>query len=452
VATVPFLRTFPVGADAPPLAKLICFGTPSGYLVGPQGDASLGYEGWRPAGMTGREAALPARLPEMFRALEPYRDRLLFVEGLAGEAGPHKQSSNLLTGWREYEPAGAGEREFYSRDISIDQLFGRQTASRVLNLSFRIDGFAPGEGYWSSLGENRPVMPIQSPVDAFDRVFGASIDDPARREQRARRQSVLDTMAGDMRGLSARLPQRDRVRLEAHLESIRLLELELDAGAGSCTAGDAPGAYDYLSDARLPQVMRDHTDVLVQALACGFARAGTLQAGNFGGSHRPSWTEYGISTTYRDHAIAHKFGGGTGAGSDGLSREEAIRLGVRMQVAYNSMFAYLLERLSTTIDADGRPMIENTLVLHAKPMGMNHDKDWMLHVLAGGSGVGLRGGRYIIAGDAGVEPESGRADSDTPRVANRRYNDLLTGMCQSLGMPVTAFGNPASCQEPVALG
>jgi hypothetical protein len=375
-AGLPFLSSFTAhagGGGTGPQPKLIFFLSPNSALVGPTGTSR--YGGWLPAALRDgtREASAPLgdTLPEILTPLARHRDVLLPIDGLRGTpmVGSHQQAACLLTGTGVYMDeiarAEGGDGEWYSQGISVDQFIAQRIDSRVLGLSFNIEGFNLGEGYVSHLGPNMGFTPIQNPLDAFERVFGpagATTDD--RLERYHRQRSVLDLIARDTASLQRRLPAADRARLDAHMTSVRSIEADLVAPGASVCEGVAPASYDARNEANIPRLMQDYSRILTQGMACGYTRVGFLQLGNLGGQLRPRWPELDCVSDYRDHAINHKFGGETGAGSDGLSMDTAIPLGINLQKAYNTMLATLLDELAATPDVDGSPMLDHTIVVH----------------------------------------------------------------------------------------
>jgi hypothetical protein len=309
----------------------------------------------------------------------------------------------------------------------------------VLGLSYKIEGFQLGEGYVSHLGPNEGFTPIQNPLDAFERVFGAGEATGGDRLARyARQRSVLDLIARDTASLQRRLPAADRIRLDQHLTAVRSIETDLVAPAACTGDGAMPASYDARDNANIPRLIQDYSRILVQGMACGFARVGFIQLGNLGGELTPRWPELDCVSDYRDHAINHKFVGEDGAGSDGLSMDTAIPLGVNLQKAYATMMAQLLDELAATPDVDGSPMLDHTIVVHAKQMGENHDRNRLFWVVAGGRALGVRGGRCL------------RLTDDAPY---RHINDLHVSIAQRMGLgDVEEFGTPEANREPIDLG
>jgi hypothetical protein len=446
-AALPFLRTSLASAQVA-TPKLLIYASPTGFLVGPSGNAELGYDGWLPSslrsGDTHAEMDVPDTLPDILRPLDRHKSEILFLDGIRGvdRVGGHQQSVSILTGTGVYgneaARAAGGDGEFYGDGVSIDQLIAERIGSRVLGLSAPIEGYQLGEGYMSHLGPNRGFTPIQSPNEAFERVFGeigSSAGDQLARFNR--RRSVLDVIARDVGSVQRRLPSVDRARLDDHLSSIRAIEADLTAPP-ACGALDAPGSYDVRRGENFVRLMRDYSRIMVQALACGYTRVGFLQWGNLEGNFTPNWPEFDAVSGYRDHAIAHKFMNDEGAGSDGLTQATAIPLGLNLQRAYNTVFAELLDGLRSTLDVDGRPLLDNTLVVHVKPMGVNHDIRRLFWYVAGGRALGVRPGRFV------------RLERREPY---RYYNDLHVAIAQAMGLSdVTSFGEPGLNRAPIDLG
>ena len=181
---------------------------------------------------------------------------------------------------------------------------------------------------------------------------------------------------------------------------------------------------------------------MTQALACGFTRVGYIQAGNLEGNLRPMWPEFGIMVNHSEHAISHKFHGGSGAGAERIGRDEAVRAGIAMQQAYSTFHAELLDALLETPDVDGSPLLRNTVVLQVRAMGKNHGDGTnagaasLFWTISGGQNLGIRTGRFIRL---------------PPRT--RRVNDVHTAIAQAMGVPELAdsFGRSSYNNGPLDL-
>ena len=172
------------------------------------------------ADWTPRETGPSFGLPPTLRPLEPFRDDLLVLSGLAqqnagpmgDEGGDHARSlACFLTGVHPLKTDGANIRA----GVSIDQVaaaqIGRRT--RLSSLELGIDPSAQGGScdagyscaYSSNISWKSANMPMAKEIDPrllFDRLFGGVPRDasPAERARRERRQrSILDFVREDAR-------------------------------------------------------------------------------------------------------------------------------------------------------------------------------------------------------------------------------------------------------------
>lgn len=83
-------------------------------------------------------------------------------------------------------------------------------------------------------------LPVVSPLELYNNLFGASTTPPASTnpgatpaQQLAMKKSVLDAVLGDAKRLSDSLSGEDKVRLELHFEEIRKLEKAIAASGSS---------------------------------------------------------------------------------------------------------------------------------------------------------------------------------------------------------------------------
>jgi hypothetical protein len=138
------------------------------------------------------------------------------------------------------------------------------------------------------------------------------------------------------------------------------------------------------------EVMREF---LYLALTCDLTRAATLQI-TFRQSYLNTERICGVGTSV--HAGNH----GIVPGAQGADI-----------IAWHvEQFAWLVKALKTTMDVDGRPMIDNTVLIlgpeggagyiseSGHPFG-NHSTENMSVLVAGGRAMGLQPGRHIAKGN-----------------------------------------------------
>ncbi len=372
-------------------------------------------------------------LTSVMQPLDPYKDKLVMLGDIRMTTrdkdpfgGGHVGMGHLLTG-EVNNPYGSSNYEFWGGGKSVDQVIADALGVTALTLAAR-PGAANGNTRISYTGANQPVHPYEDPAKAFDQQLGDyTIPPDELAEIRAQRGTVLDAVAGQLQALRPRLARADRDKLEFHLERVRALEGALNGGGPlSCDMPQAPaGGFDYTSNADYPVTGRRQIDVLVQALACDSTRVATLQLGNSGaGNLTPTWPDYGVNVNIDEHNVAHNYNSDP-TGTSRTNREAVERF-------YYGQFAYLLEQMDSIPEGTGT-LLDNSLVLWAKPIGRNHKGTDMLFMLAGSSAGELTTGRYLERTD---EP----------------HNNLLVTCCNLMGLSgVTTFGDPDLCTGAVSV-
>ncbi|MCZ7681039.1 MAG: DUF1552 domain-containing protein [Sandaracinaceae bacterium] len=162
----------------------------------------------------------------------------------------------------------------------------------------------------------------------YERVFaGAGLDRAALERQRRERASVLDLVQGDLADLEGRLGAEHRPRLEAHLESIRELERQLDAAlaAGACTAPEIGERFDPSANGSYPLVSRLQLDLCAAAFACDATRVATVLYS--GGNSYQTFPWIGVPEQH--HALSHEGDGNRDAQRKLTARRRVVRGGDR---------------------------------------------------------------------------------------------------------------------------
>lgn len=391
-----------------PAKRLIVFFTPN---------ESVHPDHWKPAGISDGDPLTSLR--PMMESLEPHMQDMLMIgememltRGAETHGAGHVGIGHMLTG-RLVAPYGSGAPEFWASGASVDQHIAQSLGVDALTLGVRCGG-ANGNSRISYTGASQPVHPQTRPDLAFDSLFSDFKLPPSElAELRTRRLSVLDRVAGDLQGLSSRLPSEAADKLDVHLTLVRELEQKLAADTAlECEPGEGPPTLDYDSNANVPVATRRQIDVMVQALSCGITDVASLQIGNSGaGSLTPLWPDEDIDYNTDCHTIVHDWA----IGPSQLERRLAL------EAVHFRQFAYLLDKLGTTPEGEG-VMLDNTLVLWTKNLGYGHNSSRMLHMLCGGACGGLETGRYIERDGQG-------------------HNKLLSSVCNLMGVEQESFGD-----------
>ena len=355
---------------------------------------------WWPAG----EGA-DFRLGPTLQPLEPLKGSIQILGGLDHKtaeggkdgAGDHARGTGtFLTGVRLNKSA-TDVRAGVSIDQEIARRIGHLTRFPSLELacdSVRRAG-ACDSGYscayqfnisWSST--TTPMPAEANPRLAFERLFGAGAPGERRKnlERRRREQrSILDFALDDARSMQKRLDSPDRGKLDQFLTGVREIEARIEKterfgevrDPGVATPPGVPSDYE-----EYVQLM---FDMLVLAFQTDSTRVATLMLAH-DGSNR-SFDHIGISEGHHD--LTHH-----------ANRAEWIAKVAEIDRWYVRQFARFLERLRATEDSDGKPLLQNAMVVFGSGNadGNRHTHTNLPVILAGGGGGTLTPGRYVKHG------------------------------------------------------
>jgi hypothetical protein len=257
----------------------------------------------------------------------------------------------------------------------------------------------------------QPVNPIGNPYQVYMEIFGGaktpaapgnnnSVDMAAVEKLMLRKKSILDYVGRSLDNFSKRLGTDDKKAIDAHHESVRQLETQLQsAGSG----GGAVGAcnphtgtmIDITDGAKYPDIFDAHLWLMVDALKCGITQIATLQLSDSSGNNinfgfvpglPPKGTGY--KTAFRNyHDLGH---------NPVLAGTDHKRIVDRWMMERMSI---LLDRMKA-VQEDGGTMLTNSLVLFGNHMqdGSNHDASRIPWITAGTLGGALKTGQCLPDG------------------------------------------------------
>jgi hypothetical protein len=371
-------------------------------------------------------------LKPILAPLEPFRDRLLILKGIAnkirGDGDGHMRGMSCLLTAIELLPGniqgGSDTPAGWASGISIDQelknFLQTHPATRTrfgsLELGIDVPNRADPWTRWTYAGANQPVAPLSDPYQVFEKLYGQMTD----RESLV---SVLDIVTHDLRQLARQLDAPDRALLDQHATFVREMELELQTADREPLHHPAPTLEPGVrsQNDEIPRLFELQTDLLVNAFANDLARVASVQFTNSVGQARCRWL--GIEEGH--HSLSH---------DPDLNAESQEKL-----VKINTWLCEQLAALARKLDAIPEPGGDGTLLDHTTLVwtnelgkGNSHTLDNIPFVLVGG-GLGFKLGQSL----------------HFQRVA---HNRLWLALAHAVGHPLETFGNRAHSEGgPLAL-
>jgi hypothetical protein len=380
---------------------------------------------WTPAA----EGASFEFTPTM-KALEPFRERLVVLTGLAqvngralGDgAGDHaREGATWLTGVHPKKTEGAGIRAGISADQIAAKELSKTTQIASLELGLESPSLAGGcdSGYscaytntvsWRS---STTPLPVEvNPRMVFERLFGdGDSTDPASRLAMLKEQrSILDYVAGSIDRLETKLGNSDLSKLSEYLEAIRDIERRIQKAEQQNALVKLPLME---RPSAVPEAFEDYAklmmDLQVMAFQTDMTRVMTFMLGR-AGSNRP-YRSIGVSDGH--HSITHHQG-------DPVKINNVAKIDAHLV----TMFAYFLDKMKSTPDGDGNLLDHSMIVYGSSLSDANAHTHHDLPICLLGGGVGqIKGGRHI------------RYPKDTP------LNNLYLNLLDRAGVPIDNLGD-----------
>ncbi len=354
-------------------------------------------------------------LSEQLEPLAAFQSRIAVCTGLEVKVpniSPHWSGAvALLTGQELVGDDDSWTVAAPTIDEVVADVLGADTLYRSL-----LVGVADDQTF-SYQGPNAPNFGETSPFALYERLFGGTFREPGKKgavdPSLGRRRSVLDAVMGDLDRLSTRVSQADRIRLEAHADSVRDLEqrlarLEEDPpDLAACERASAPDE-DYPDIDGRPQLSaksRAFADLLAMSFACDQTRVFNLS------HHKALSNVLFPEASDGHHNNTHNEGGLQPEVHDATLRVMAE-------------LAYLLEALDGIPEADGT-VLDHSLILACSDVseGRTHRLDEIPFVLAGGACGAIPMGRHVRS--------TGREN------VNKAMFSVLT----ALDVPLTSWGS-----------
>ncbi|WP_339745189.1 DUF1552 domain-containing protein [uncultured Rubinisphaera sp.] len=367
-------------------------------------------------------------LSKTLSSLAPVKDDCLFLSGLTHDkarangdgGGDHaRNSASFLTASQPRKTGGADIQVGISVDQVAAQKIGTQT--HLPSLEIGIEGGRQAgvcdSGYscayqsniaWRS--PNQPVAKEINPKLAFERLFGMSLTDVKKSQDRDfYRTSILDAVSEDASKLSGRLGRTDRQKLDEYFTSVR--EIEQRIGRAAPQKRQLPPEFDIPQgvpadvDAHIPLMY----DILTLAFQTDSTRVATFMLAN-GGSNR---TYSHLNVKGAHHQLSHH-------------RDEADKVADLQKIDQYlaKEFARFVQKLKSIPEGEGT-LLDHSMILYGSGISdaNRHRHEDLPIVIAGKASGQLQTGRHLVY------------EKETP-MAN-----LYLSMLDRMGTPVDVFGD-----------
>jgi hypothetical protein len=274
------------------------------------------------------------------------------------------------------------------------------------------------------IGPNMPLPPERDPVSFFNKLFSMGVPTvgvPIEISNQLRR-SVLDAVLADAKRLQSSLGSTDSKRIDAHMESVRSLEMRIPATTGGANPPPMPTCQvppiptekaANLDLAKVTATSKAMNKLIALALSCNMTRVYShLWSGARDDNHYPI-----IQLDTQHHTLTHD--------ANQASQDKAATIEGYIMTQYAD-FAQTLK--DTPMGASN--LLENTIIYGisdvAEPQG-HVMKNYHI-VLMGHAGGKLPGNRHFRP------PGTGTSTS-------RKVTELMLTLQQVMGLKVTTFGS-----------
>ncbi|MFT5471387.1 MAG: hypothetical protein ACI8UO_006521 [Verrucomicrobiales bacterium] len=383
---LPMLESFaaPAAADEPRAKRLVCIG------------AYLGF--YRPE-FYPKQTGKDYELTTLLKPVEALRDDFTVFSGFDHRAkNGHDAWDNFLCGQRK-------------ADVSLDQIVADEIGGQTRFSSMQVTA---GESYRNmSYTKHGVALPmIQRPSVFYNKLFASPYDRKRTEYLLESGQSAVDKVLDEAKRLQQRVSTRDREKLEEYFTSVREVEQRMQKHRAGI---DQPipevdyqlPDYDPIAPTQMLEAEEIFYDLMALALETDSTRVLTMFLTGAG----QVFTLDGETLRAGYHALSHH-------GND----PDKIRDLVRVELEHMNLLAKFLGQLKTKTDAEGRPLLDSTIVLTGTGMGdaSRHSNRDLPTLVAGG---GFDHGQHIAAN------------------GEHLLGDVYLTLLQQMGIEAEAFSN-----------
>ena len=335
----------------------------------------------------------------ILKPLEPFRNQLLVVTGLANKAaesqgdggGDHARSApSFLSGVHPLRTEGEDVRAGTTIDQIYAQKMGQDTPLPSLELGTEDTGLVGvcdvgySCAYMNSISWRSPTQPLPMEINprvVFERLFGDGSNAADRLARKQEDRSILDSITGEVSHLQTGLGARDRGKIADYLDNIREIERRIQMAEKRASMNiEVPE-----TPIGVPDSFDEHAKLMdelqVLAFQAEITRVSTFMVAR--DLSQRTFPQIGVPEPH--HSVSHH-----GNNPAMIAKLEKIN------VYHATLFAYFLERLRATPDGDGN-LLDHSMIMYGSSMSNpNEHNHFPLPLLvAGGASGKLQGGRHL---------------------------------------------------------
>lgn len=366
--------------------------------------------------------------PILNAKFDAYRAKMNILQGLDSIGGAGHNATIPLTGASVLN--GESETSGPTYGKSIDALMAKSlnvysttprfNAIRINNSYFGTSGIS-----WDRDANGNPfsLSYMNGDQAVFNALFGGNTS--SGQTQLNRHKLIVDQVKQRYQALKSnvRMSTLDRQRLEQHVTTVTEVQKRLISSTpGSCTA---PGFTPYVNNKVTRELLwRNQIDCMVSAMACDMSRIGVLFVADY-------------KTGLEDQNYAESHGNSHDRENTDTGRAQALNFSLFKA----DQVLYLLQRLSSIIEADGSTMLDNTVVLWTAELssGNHHRAECLPAVTFGSCGGALNTGYLMDFRLKPLQYLAGRSDFHTP--IGQSYNRLLITLMRAMGLQASEYIN-----------
>ena len=334
-------------------------------------------------------------LSPILSSLAPVREHVTAITNLELQnayPGSHATSNSAFLSAAK---AKLTESTDYYLGTTVDQIaaqrIGQETQLPSLELAMDLlqvvgqcdNGYACV--YQNNLSWSSPTTPLPAeahPRIVFESLFGEGGTIAERRAALRKKASLLDSFNHDIARLQRNLSPGDRAKVSDYLDTVREVERRIQKAEADTADNPLP---DLDRPVGVPAAYADHArlmfDLQVLALQGDVTRVITFQLARE--TSNRTYPEIGVSDPH--HPLSHH----------GNDPEKIARM-AKINAFHVSLFAEFLGKLKATPEGNGT-LLDHSLYLYGSGIGNPnvHDHSNLPILVAGGTAVGMKGGRHI---------------------------------------------------------